>query len=238
MSRVIEFVALTIMSSSAIGSVEAQSIQVSPVMIELPPGATSSVVNVDTGDKIGVAIQARVFRWSQVGGEDKLEKTADIVVSPPVSTARSGASNTVRVVRVTQTPVTGQEAYRVFIEQIPDRKKLQAGQISLVIRQSIPVFVNGQDVRPGLLTWKAIERNGKFVLEAANVGQKRVKITKLTVNDDKNRELTKGNTAGYVLGGQTKAWGLSGATAGKTLTIKAESELGQINASITVGRSS
>ena len=79
--------------------------------------------------KEGVAVQARVFRWSQVNGEDKLEKTEDVIISPPVLTVHGGAPSTFRLVRVAKTPVSGEETYRVLLDEIPDRKKLQAGTV-------------------------------------------------------------------------------------------------------------
>ena len=51
------------------------------------------------------------------------------------------------------------------------------------------------------------------------------------------KDLLKNGGLAYVLGGQTKSWELSGAAAGKTLTIKAESDTGPINASAFAGRS-
>ena len=203
-----------------------------------PPGTNSSVINLDTDSREGIGIQARVFRWSQTNGEDKLQKTEDLVVSPPVLTILGGTSSMVRLVRVAQAPVSGEETYRVLIDQIPDRKKLQAGTIALAIRQSVPVFFTGLDARPGPLSWRTLERNHALFLEATNAGQKRVKVWKLAVTDDKKRDVVKiDGLAGYVLGGQSKAWPLSEPAAGSTLTIKADSDTGPINATAIAGKS-
>jgi fimbrial chaperone protein len=152
-------------------------------------------------------------------------------------TLRNGTPSTLRLVRVAKTPVSGEETYRVLIDELPDRKKLQAGTVALTVRQSLPVFFAGADARAGSLAWKVVNRKGKLVLEASNAGQKRVKLTKLAVIDENNHELVKNGGLAYVLGGQTKAWELSGAAAGKTLTIKAESDTGSIHASAIAGRS-
>ena len=126
MSRVQAFAALAFLTLAAV-PLQAQSLKVSPLMIDLPSGAASTVLTLQTDNKEGVAVQARVFRWSQADGEDKLEKTEDVVVSPPVLTVRDGTPSTIRLVRVAKTPVSGEETYRVLIDEIPDRKKLQAG---------------------------------------------------------------------------------------------------------------
>jgi fimbrial chaperone protein len=227
--------AFTLLAPSAIASVQAQSLRVSPVTVELPAGAESIAFTLETdGNELGV--QARVFRWSQSGGEDKLEKTEDVVVSPPVLKVHSGASSTLRLVRLTKTPVSGEETYRVLIDEIPDRKKLQAGRVAFNIRQSVPVFFAGVDARPGAITWKAVTHGGKLAVEATNGGQKRVQVRTLSVTDEGNRDLLK-NGWGYVLKGQSKKWELQPGTDGaRTLTVKAESDVGPINASVSVGK--
>ena len=236
MSQAKALIALTLLASLAVGSVKAQSLRVSPVTIDLPDGATSSVLTLDTDNKEGVAVQARVLRWSQVDGEDKLEKTDDVVISPPVLTVHGGTPNKLRLVRVSKTPVSGEETYRILIDEIPERKKLQSG-VALTVRQNLPVFFAGVDVRPGAISWKVVGNKGKLALEATNSGQKRVRFFKLAVTDGKNDDLLRSRGPAYVLGGQTKTWELSGAATGKTLTIKAESDTGSINASAIAGRS-
>jgi fimbrial chaperone protein len=211
-------------------------LRVSPVTIELPAGAESAVFTLGTDSKEGVAVQARIFRWSQAGGEDKLDKTEDVVISPPVLTVHGGTPSTLRLVRVAKTPVSGEETYRVLIDEIPDRKKLQSGSVALQVRQSVPVFFAGFDARRGSITWKAVERHSKLVIEATNGGQRHIRVNTLAVTDEKNRDLLKGGW-GYVLNGQSKKWELQADAAGaKTLTIKAETETGPVNASVSVGK--
>jgi fimbrial chaperone protein len=222
---------------SAMSPSAAQSLNVSPITIDLPSGAASTVLTLQTDKKEGVAVQLRVLRWLQTDGGDQLEKTEDVAVSPPILTVRGGAPSTVRLVRVAKATVSGEETYRLLIDEIPDRKNLQSGNVTFAIRQSLPVFFAGDEVRAGSLVWKVAERKGKFVLEASNAGQKRVKLIKLAVTDENNHDLVRNGGLAYVLGGQTKAWELSGAAAGKTLTIKAESDTGSINASAIAGRS-
>ena len=77
------------------------------------------------------------------------------------------------------------------------------------------MFFAGADVRAGSLAWKVAERKGKLVLEATNAGQKRVKLVKLAVTDEKNHDLVKNGGLAYVLGGQTKTWELIGRAAAK-----------------------
>ena len=105
--------------------------------------------------------------------------------------------------------MSGEETYRVLIDEIPDRKNLQAGTLRSrsvkACRCSLPGSTRVQ--APHL---EGRGAKGKLVLEATNSGQKRVKLTKLTVTDEKNRDLVKNGGLAYVLGGQTKTWELAG----------------------------
>ncbi|MGO9171612.1 MAG: molecular chaperone [Rhodomicrobium sp.] len=231
-----------LLASSVTGHAHAQSLRVSPVTIDLPPAAKSAVLNVGNDSDKPIAVQARVFRWTQAGGEDKLERTDVVAVSPPLLSVGGKSSGIVRVVRVGQTPVTGEESYRVLLDEVPDRSRMQAGTVVLALRDSVPVFFHGMDALRGDVRWSVSSSGSKLFLQAANPGQKRVKLSGLHVTDGAVRKLISiDGLAGYVLGGQTKIWELpvpkSGLNAGTTLSIEATSEAGPINASATVGKS-
>ena len=164
----------------ALGAAEAQSLRVSPITIDLPPGSASSFLNVGTNSDRPVTVQARVFRWTQAGGEDRLEKTGDAVVSPPFQTVSANSSAIVRVVRIAQTPVAGEECYRVLLDEIPDCSRLRAGTVAFALRQSIPIFFNGTDASRGELRWTLLNRGRRTFLRADNADQKRVKLTSLS----------------------------------------------------------
>jgi len=244
MSRVRLAVFAAIFASSAIGQLQAQSLRVSPVTIDLPASERSSVISVADASSKPLQVQARVFRWLQKDGRDVLEKTADIVASPPLLTVSKDAGGIIRVVRVTNSPVTGEETYRVLIDEVPSREKLQAGGVTLLIRQSIPIFFSGVDLKPGSVTWRVKREGGKNFLEAVNPGQKRVRLSKLRVTDGQVRQLVNiEGLAGYVLGGQTKSWELPSAKTeaippGQAITIEALTDAGPINASAIVGKRS
>ena len=72
-----------------------------------------------------------------------MEKTADVAVSPPVLSLNGNGEAVVRLVRVANTPVTGEETYRILFDELPSREKLQGTGVKLLIRQSIPVFFMG-----------------------------------------------------------------------------------------------
>ena len=240
MSRVRLAVFAAIFASSAIGTSQAQSLRVSPVTIDLPVSGRSSVISLSNASSKPMQVQARVFRWVQKDGRDVLEKTGDIVASPPVLTISKDAGGIIRLVRVANGPVAGEETYRVLIDEVPSREKLQAGGVAFLVRQSIPVFFAGPDLKPGSVTWRVRKAGGKTFLEAQNLGQKRVRLSKLRATDGQVRQLLSvDGLAGYVLGGQTMSWELPSAamSPGQTITIEAMTDAGAIHASAAASKS-
>ena len=171
-----------------------------------------------------------------------MEKTSDVVISPPILTVSKGADGAVRVMRVSSTAVTGEESYRILLDEVPSRDKLQAGGIAIILRQNMPVFFSGLDPKPSSLRW-AISRDGnKLLLQAWNDGQKHVRLTELRVTGDNSKEIAKvDGLAGYVLGGQTKSWEIplpqGGLAAGTAVSISFKTDAGPINATAIASKS-
>lgn len=235
--RRVEFIVLCAMVLfSAIGQAKAQSLRVSPVTIELPVSAKTSLLTVGNDSTTPLTVQVRVLRWSQKNGEDVLDKTVEVAASPPLFKVSQGADGVVRIVRTSEAPVAGEEAYRILLDEVPNREKTQVNGVAMVIRQSIPVFFSGTDLRPGALNWQASRRGANLVIKASNTGQKHLKITQLRIDDGEARQLgSVEGLAGYVLGGQEKIWQFpmpkAGPTTGATLRIQAKTQAGPIQAS-------
>jgi fimbrial chaperone protein len=123
----------------ATGSAGASSLRVSPVGIDLKAGTAASTVRIWNNDRQPVNVQVRVFRWTKVNGKDRLEPTADVVASPPMTKLGAGSENLIRVVRVTKRAIEGKESYRLMVDELPDPRKQKPGTVNVVVRHSIPV---------------------------------------------------------------------------------------------------
>ena len=117
----------------------AASLRVAPVVLDAGTAATTTL-RVWNTDKAPVKIQVRVYRWTRDGNDDVLTPTKDVVVSPPLSSLKPGGENLIRIVRVAEAPVSGREAYRVLVDQLPDPKARKAGVVSVLVRHAIPLY--------------------------------------------------------------------------------------------------
>src|SRR2546430_15709874 len=103
--RVHAFAALVTAFVSSASTSHAASLQVAPVSVEIQaPGAAATLTLRNEGTSL-LNAQIRVFRWTQVNGQEKLEPTDDVVASPPIATLSPKTDYTLRLGRVTKRPV-------------------------------------------------------------------------------------------------------------------------------------
>src|SRR5258705_840711 len=98
----------------------AASLQVAPVKVEVASPGAATTVKLRNEGTTPLNAQIRVFRWSQVNGEDKLEPTTHVVSSPPPTNLSPKTDDTVRLVRTSKTPVAKEETYRLFLHAPPE----------------------------------------------------------------------------------------------------------------------
>jgi fimbrial chaperone protein len=213
---------------------QAASLQVAPVSVEVAaPGATATLNLRNRGDK-PLEGQIRVFRWTQVNGEDKLETTYDVVASPPQVSLRPNTNYVVRIVRTTKEPVTTEETYRLLIDELPGPTEERRTTVNIVLRYSIPVFFTPKGAASGKLKWELQRRDNKQFLIAKNDGDRRVRISQLKITDGKGVNASFGEgLAGYVLGHSSMVWQIpasaKGFGSGGLASISAQSDVGPIN---------
>jgi len=235
--RVHAFAALVTAFASSASTSHAASLQVAPVSVEIQaPGAAATLTLRNEGTSL-LNAQIRIFRWTQVNGQEKLEPTDDVVASPPIATLSPKTDYTLRLVRVTKRPVATGESYRLFVDELPDPKARQNRVITLVMRYSIPAFFYPPDTAAAKLAWSVEQRSGRVYVSATNDGDRHVRVSALKLRDGSGATASFGNgLTGYVLGRSTMRWETPGnflrLGAGSPVVISAQGDYGPINASL------
>jgi fimbrial chaperone protein len=227
---------LVALLASAPIAAQAASLNVAPVTIEVAaPGATATLTLRNEGDK-PLNAQIRVFRWTQVDGEEQLVSSEDVVASPPVVSLAPKADYAVRIVRVTKQAVSGEEAYRLIVDELPDPNRERNGAVAIVLRYSIPIFFTTAKSADPKLNWEIQQqRDGRTYVVASNSGERRVRISRLKIQDAKGATASFGDgLTGYVLGQSTMRWAVprsaSKISVGGSAVISAQGDVGPINA--------
>ena len=230
-SLYVGLIAAAVMTAAA-HTASAASLQVTPLLIEVPaPGATSTLTLRNESPR-PVNAQVRVFRWTQANGQDVLEPTDAVVASPPLVNLASRVNYAVRVVRTARQPAAREEAYRLLIDELPDPSRARPGTVAILLRHSVPVFFRPEDEGSPNLAWSVRNQGGKVTVSVRNTGERRMRIARLRVSDGKNTVNYGDGLVGYVLAGSTMTWtqpaprGLGG-----SVRITAQGDVGPINAS-------
>ena len=190
-------------------------LQLAPIPIEVEAPQAAAVLSLSNRASAEVALQARVFRWTQEQGEDRLTPTTDVAVSPPIASVPAGQTLTLRVVRVAGQPPVAEEAYRIWVDELPgDKRKAKGQSLRVLMRYSVPAFFEPAGAAGGeaTLSWQ-LKQTAKsdFSLAASNPGQRRVRLSGLQLRGPSGDAavLEAGSElSGYVLAGQTMRWTL------------------------------
>lgn len=221
-----------------VASANAASLQVSPILVDVATeGASATMVTLKNSSAKPVNTQLRVFRWSQVNGEDRFEETTDVAASPPMVTMRPNGEYVIRVVRTNRSPVQGEESYRLVADELPDPVAKTGGAVSLLVRHSVPVFFRSSNASPAQVAWNVSRKSGKLVVEGRNSGDRRVRVSRLKAEDGAGNAISYGDgLVGYVLGRSSAVWtsrtpvkGFAGSA-----RLSLTSETGPIAASVVV----
>lgn len=141
--------AILILAASPAALVHAAQLQVAPVSIQFGPTTGAQALQLTNPGSEMVEAQVRVQRWSQRDGADNLEPANDIVATPAIVRIAPGQRQVVRLVRNPAVPPAREQAYRVLVDELPDKAE-QDGDAGLqvLLRYSIPVFVSATATPP------------------------------------------------------------------------------------------
>jgi fimbrial chaperone protein len=212
----------------------AASLQVAPVLVEVPAPGTASTLKLRNEGTKPLDAQIRIFRWTQVDGADQLTPTDDVAASPPLASLRPGTDYTVRVVRTSKEPVAREESYRLLIDELPAPNTGSAATVNIDLRYSIPVFFTVAGGAPPKLTFDLQQRAGKPTIVVSNAGDRRVRLAKLKFTDGKGAVANFGDgLAGYVLGHSSRSFDVPpsarGFGSGGVVSLSALSDAGPID---------
>lgn len=178
------------------------SLSIAPLRIEIDRGNAGGTVYLSNPSGRQLAVQARVFAWSQEGGEDAYAPSSDISVSPSISMIPPGETQIVRLIRKGAAS-PGEKRFRLVVDQLPDPTQTGASDAMARIRFTLPVFIDRDSAAPAALAWRVTDNR----LELANTGGATSRIVGISVKTAGGAEVpVERNTLRYVHGNSTIAW--------------------------------
>ena len=86
-----------VVASLAATAAMAGTFTISPLRVDFAGQTTTAALTVRNEDASAVVVQAQGMAWSQAGGQDALDLSRDLLISPAVFTLPPGGSQLVRV---------------------------------------------------------------------------------------------------------------------------------------------
>jgi fimbrial chaperone protein len=198
---------------------DASGLQVAPILLEFADGETTQVLHVANSGEQPLRAQVRVFAWTQADGGERLRPDRDLAASPPLMELAPGQEQLVRIIRLRPQTPQREQAYRLFVDELPSPAGAGRPSVQLLLRHSLPVFVLPPGAKPAserrgrtdasMLAAEARAAGDGVVLSVRNAGERRVRLSQVVFEgtDGQQATLVPG-LLGYVLAGQRMQWAL------------------------------
>ena len=224
------------------GTAAAQLV-IGPVVVEFGPQQRVAAVTVRLDDSVTqpVRLQAEVLRWRQdLSGAAISTETDEMLVTPPVADLRPGQRQVFRLALRGPRPAPEELAYRLVLEDISEvpashtapAANSQDLAIDFRLRYDLPVMVAPVGSVTNLLRWKTCPATAaSLCLRVLNAGNRRVKLTTLTLGGDAGEQSQSLGEGDVVLVGSEREWRLP---AGGTLrpdalhSLKVQTSRGEV----------
>jgi len=215
------------------------SLTVMPLIMEVRAPKVADKITVRNNSRQPMKMQFRVYRWQKKNGQDMFAPTSDVVITPPFITVRPGADGIARLTRVSKKPLTGEESYRVFIDQVPssrvkvDVNGVRSG-VAMTLGQSIPAFfypasaasAAGQATAQPVFSVQASGKN--YDLIVTNPQAQRLRISDVELLAGGKVVARKKGLVGYALPGEQANFKISGKGGGVPNRIRYLSDAGRV----------
>jgi fimbrial chaperone protein len=220
-----------------VGAAHASSFNISPIRAELSGAHRTEVLTLRNAEDEPVVVEVHVVQWSQENGEEQLEDTRDVLVTPPVMQIPGNGEQIVRLALRREADANRELTYRVIFQEVPQAAAPEFTGLRVALRISIPIFVAPAHAQAkSEMAWEAHWRDdGNLELAATNRGSGHLQVIDFDVDLPGANAALHGNTAKYVLPGSRMIWTLKppeNADKQGSISIHGRSDQGEFSADV------
>jgi fimbrial chaperone protein len=187
----------------------ASTFTIAPIRAELGGAHHSAALTLINAEDQPVVVEVHAVAWSQADGEEHLEDTHELLVSPAVLQIPGNGSQIVRIALRSAAAEDHEMTYRVVFDEIPQALPAGFNGLRVALRLSVPVFVAPAHGRPiANVTWNLHRlSDGNLEVAAFNQGTAHLLVTDFDVQAGTATPLH-AKTSKYVLAGSRMTWEL------------------------------
>ncbi|HUL60208.1 MAG TPA: fimbria/pilus periplasmic chaperone [Anaeromyxobacteraceae bacterium] len=230
--------AAALLALATTGAARAGQLDISPIVMELSPESPSALLSLRNVGEPAARFQVRIFVWAQTPeGKMDLAPTRDVAAYPPLLEIPAGEERKIRIGAKDARPGPRERSYRLLLEEMPRGDAPPAGQVRVLTRISVPIFLRPQTAVAKSEIRIAEGHAGRFRAALRNLGTVHVRPQSVrVVARDAARKVVgeQDLQAWYVLAGDERVYDVelpaSACPAARTATITAAYELGAVEA--------
>lgn len=210
----------------------AGSFSISPVRLTLSQQSGSEVITVRNDGSETTVVQIEVVKWSQDSNQDHFTPTRELLATPPIFTIPAGDSQIIRVGLRHPSAEPVEQAYRMFLQEVPPPPQPGSQGLQMALRISMPVFITPAHAIAPKLQWQATRGSDNNIqLSVNNIGDAHTHLTALKVYRAKDpTPLYESKLFNYLLPGTAYSWSFNPnqkIATNAMLRIETSSEIGQ-----------
>lgn len=191
----------------AVGTARAGSFQVDPVKLTLTRQKPVGVLHIRNTGTQPTVVQVEVKVWSQGDGSNSYAAAPEVLATPPIVRLAPGAVQVIRVGLRHPAAGTNEQAYRVFLREVPPPPEPGFKGLRMALRISIPMFVPPATPGKPVLQWHLSPApNGKLRISVTNQGTVHAHLSQLALQGAGASALPMPESVIYVLAGATRTW--------------------------------
>lgn len=157
------------------GRTRAQTLEVTPIQVELTARAKTALVGLRNLGSQPTRYQVTVVAWAQgPRGEMQLAPTRDVTFFPSLLTLAPGEKRNLRVAAAAPFAAL-EKSYRMFVEQLPDRAGAPGSGIRILTRIGIPVYLEPARPEPAAAIERLAVEGRRISFAVRNTGNVRVR---------------------------------------------------------------
>lgn len=162
----------------------ATEFSVTPIRVELKPGAMSETITVINHEQTRLRVSVKLMEWTQdATGQDVYSESNDLIYFPRQLDLAPDSKRLIRV-GVKVPAGTAERTYRLFVEEEPDPTTTGArAQVAFHFRFGVPIFMTPAVGKPVPEVLPPTMEKGKLTLVVKNSGNQHFRLNKLSVTD-------------------------------------------------------
>jgi len=206
-------IALALLATGMLAAADeaaASALSIAPIRVELSSAKRTAVLTLRNQEDAPVVVQARPAAWTQRDGEDQLDDTHDLVVTPPIFTVPAKGQQVLRIALLREADPARELDYRLVLSEVPSPSAAETTGLKVALRITLPVFVTAASHSAADLTWShQWLADGTLDIAARNRGTAHLQILDFDVQQaGKAAQKLHASASHYLLPGTLMHWQL------------------------------